>query len=223
MKIPVGVDEAGRGAIAGPVVAASFPLIEALSIPIKDSKKMEEKRRERIFNFLIKEEIPFGVGVVSNEFIDREGIVRGTFEAMRLSLLPFLYKKDVLKVKEHKMVSLEEFFGKFNIKGNFSLFFPRRFFISNIIVLVDGNSIFTEDLPLISMVKGDEKIPLISFASVVAKVVRDRIMRRLSKEFNEFLWERNKGYATESHIRAVEKFGITIYHRKTFKIKRGEG
>jgi len=220
LRLPVGVDEAGRGSLAGPVVAASFPLLHLPKIFITDSKKIKEDEREEIFNYLLKERSPFGVGVVSNEFIDREGILSATFEAMKLSILPFLYKKE-LDVKTYKMISLDELLQE-AVKSykNYSAFFPERIFISNILIVVDGNSIFTESIPLVSMIKGDEKVSLISFASVVAKVVRDRIMRILSKDFKDYGWDRNKGYGTREHFDAIEKYGLSMYHRRSFLDKR---
>ncbi len=220
MKLPVGVDEAGRGSIAGPVVAASFPLLSLPKISITDSKKIKEDEREKIFDYILEEKFPFGVGVVSNEFIDREGILSATFEAMKLSILPFLYKKE-LDVETYRMLSLDELLNE-TVKSyeNYSVFFPERIFISDILIVVDGNSIFTESIPLVSMIKGDEKVSLISFASVVAKVVRDRIMRKLSEEFKEYGWDRNKGYGTRKHFKAIEKYGLSMYHRRSFLDKR---
>ena len=67
------------------------------------------------------------------------------------------------------------------------------------------------------MVKGDEKIPEISAASIIAKVARDRLIRKLSKKFTKYKWDKNAGYGTKHHLRAIKKFGVTIYHRKTFR------
>lgn len=221
MNLPIGVDEAGRGAIAGPVVAASFPFIEVPDIPIKDSKKIGEAEREKIFDSLLDKGVIFGVGVVSNDFIDSKGIVSATFEAMRLSILPFLYKERIEVDESFTLLSLKEFLKKgLELDRNYSVFFPIRVFISNILILVDGISIFTEKVPLISIIDGDERIPIISFASVVAKVLRDRIMRNLSKKFKEYLWDKNKGYGTEDHFKAIEKYGLTVYHRRSFLNKR---
>ncbi len=86
------------------------------------------------------------------------------------------------------------------------------------LVLIDGNK-----LPLIKnynlkyIVKGDQKIPEISAASIVAKVSRDRLMSKMSKKYTKYLWNKNSGYGTKDHISAIKKFGITKYHRKTFR------
>ncbi len=85
------------------------------------------------------------------------------------------------------------------------------------LVLVDGNKI-----PLInyykikSVIKGDQKIPEISAASIIAKVSRDRLITKMSKKFNRYSWDKNAGYGTKDHISAIKKFGITRHHRKTF-------
>ena len=85
-------------------------------------------------------------------------------------------------------------------------------------VLIDGNKIpKIENYNLKSVVKGDEKIPEISAASIIAKVARDRLIRKLSKKFTKYKWDKNAGYGTKHHLRAIKKFGVTIYHRKTFR------
>ena len=84
-------------------------------------------------------------------------------------------------------------------------------------VLIDGNKTpKIENYNLKSVVKGDEKIPEISAASIIAKVARDRLIRKLSKKFTKYKWDKNAGYGTKHHLRAIKKFGVTIYHRKTF-------
>ena len=85
-------------------------------------------------------------------------------------------------------------------------------------VLIDGNKTpKIENYNLKSVVKGDEKIPEISAASIIAKVARDRLIRKLSKKFTKYKWDKNAGYGTKHHLRAIKKFGVTIYHRKTFR------
>ncbi len=86
------------------------------------------------------------------------------------------------------------------------------------LVLVDGNKLPTIDnYNLKNMIKGDQKIPEISAASIIAKVSRDRLVSRISKKFKKYLWNKNFGYGTKDHIQAIKKFGITKYHRKTFQ------
>ena len=86
------------------------------------------------------------------------------------------------------------------------------------IVLIDGNKLpKIDNYKLKNIIKGDEKIPEISAASIIAKVSRDRLVSRLSKKFKNYYWEKNSGYGTKDHIRAIRKFGVTKYHRKTFQ------
>jgi ribonuclease HII len=85
------------------------------------------------------------------------------------------------------------------------------------LVLIDGNKLpDLRNYKLKYVIKGDQKIPSISAASIIAKVSRDRFITKLSKQFNSYGWDTNSGYGTEEHLRAIKKFGITKYHRKTF-------
>ena len=84
-------------------------------------------------------------------------------------------------------------------------------------VLVDGNKIpVIKNYSLKYVVKGDEKIPEISAASIIAKVARDRLITKMSKKFTKYAWDKNSGYGTKQHLKAIKKFGITKHHRKTF-------
>jgi len=85
------------------------------------------------------------------------------------------------------------------------------------LVLIDGNKLpDLKNYKLAYVIKGDQKIPSISAASIIAKVSRDRFIRKLSKQFNNYGWDTNSGYGTKEHLRAIKKLGITKYHRKTF-------
>ena len=86
------------------------------------------------------------------------------------------------------------------------------------IVLIDGNKLpHIDNYKLKNVIKGDQKIPEISAASIIAKVSRDRLLTKMSKKFQNYLWDKNSGYGTQDHIKAIKKFGITKHHRKTFK------
>ena len=86
------------------------------------------------------------------------------------------------------------------------------------LVLIDGNKLPKIDgYNLKNIIKGDQKIPEISAASIIAKVSRDRLVTNMSKKFKNYLWDKNSGYGTRDHIRAIKKFGITKHHRKTFQ------
>ena len=86
------------------------------------------------------------------------------------------------------------------------------------IVLIDGNKLpYIDNYKLKNVIKGDQKIPEISAASIIAKVSRDRLLTKMSKKFQNYLWDKNSGYGTQDNIKAIKKFGITKHHRKTFK------
>ena len=86
------------------------------------------------------------------------------------------------------------------------------------LVLIDGNKLpKINNYNLKNIIKGDQKIPEISAASIVAKVSRDRLVSKMSKNFKKYLWHKNSGYGTKDHIKAIKKFGVTKYHRKTFQ------
>jgi len=86
------------------------------------------------------------------------------------------------------------------------------------VVLVDGNKLpKIDNYEMKNIIKGDQKIPEISAASIIAKVARDRLICKISKKFKKYLWNKNSGYGTKDHIKAIKKFGITKYHRRTFQ------
>lgn len=174
-----GVDEAGRGPLAGPVVAAAVILPKNFSHPeIDDSKKLSNKQREKLFELIIHIAISYSFSVISHETIDRINILNSSLLAM---------KKSVAKLKP----------------------VPE-------LVLIDGNKIFDSKLELIPVVKGDSLSQSIAAASIIAKVIRDRMMNRLAQKYSQYGWENNKGYPTKQHIEALLKFGPTPVHRKSF-------
>jgi len=200
-KYVAGIDEVGRGPIAGPVAVCAFicainnyELIiknakEELKIPLRDSKKLNKKQRELWFNFLKKEKekgnCDFAVSFVSSENIDKFGIVKCIQKALDSSLLNLL-KTNGLEPKAYQL-------------------------------FLDGGlkapDIYKNQETII---KGDELHPIISLASIVAKVSRDRIMNNYAKEFPEYGFDKNVGYGTKAHYEAIKKQGQTPIHRKTF-------
>ncbi len=174
-----GVDEAGRGPLAGPVVAASviFP-VDYDNSEINDSKKLSAAKREMLFNEIIKNAITFGYCEIDNCEIDRINILKASLLAM---------KKSAEKLSEKPEI-----------------------------VLIDGNKSFAAGNEYITVVKGDAKSLSIAAASIIAKVIRDGIMKEMDKEFPQYNWAKNKGYPTKEHFEAIDKFGLTPYHRKTF-------
>ena len=179
IKLIAGVDEAGRGPLAGPVVAASVIFSQDMFIKgVKDSKQLSEKERETLLPQIMESAVAYSVSVISHSKIDEINILQASILAMftsvsRLSVVPDL-------------------------------------------VLADGNRKFEFIKPVIPVVKGDSKSFSIGAASIIAKVARDRIMKRLDPKFPEYLWKKNKGYPTREHINAVKLYGPTPLHRKTF-------
>ncbi len=179
IKLIAGVDEAGRGPLAGPVVAASVIFSPDTFIEgVNDSKQLSEKEREELLPQIMEKSIAYSVAAISHSKIDEINILQASLLAMftcisRLSTVPDL-------------------------------------------ILADGNKKFESIKPVIPIVKGDGKSFAIAAASIIAKVARDRIMKRLDPKFPEYLWRKNKGYPTREHINAVKLYGPTPLHRKTF-------
>ncbi len=179
IKYLAGVDEAGRGPLAGPVVAAAVILPkDFFHNEINDSKKLSHHQREKLFDIIVENAISYSFSVVSHSTIDRINILNASLLAMKRSVM--------------KLHPLPE------------------------IVLIDGNKSFGTNSNLVTVVKGDSLSQSIAAASIIAKVIRDRIMLRLSERYVEYKWEHNKGYPTKHHIEALLKFGPTPVHRKTF-------
>lgn len=174
-----GVDEVGRGPLAGPVVAASVIFSPDVIIEgINDSKKLSEKQREELFPQILDKALTFSVCAISHAKIDQINILQASLLAMFNAVSRLKTNPDI--------------------------------------VLADGNKKFNFIAPVIPIVKGDGKSFAIASASIIAKVARDRIMKRLDKYFPEYLWEKNKGYPTKEHIQAVKIYGPSPLHRKTF-------
>ena len=179
IRFLAGTDEAGRGPLAGPVVAAAVILPQDFyDERINDSKKLSASLREELFKVICKNALTYSFTSISHTKIDEINILKASLLAM---------KKSVKKLK-----------------------------IQPEIILVDGNKTFNYDAEVIPIVKGDAKSLSIASASIIAKVIRDRIMIKLAKEYPNYGWERNKGYPTKEHIAAVLEYGACSIHRKTF-------
>lgn len=174
-----GVDEAGRGPLVGPVVAAAVILPKDFyHKEINDSKKLSYKQREKLFDVIITNAISYSFSVISQSTIDNINILNASLLAMKKSV--------------HKLRPTPE------------------------IVLIDGNKSFGTNTKLIPLVKGDSLSQSIAAASIIAKVIRDRMMNRLAEKYSLYGWEKNKGYPTKQHIEALLKYGPSPIHRKTF-------
>lgn len=179
IKLIAGIDEAGRGPLAGPVVAAAVIFEPGVSIfGVNDSKKLNEKQREKLFIEIKEKALDFSIEVIDHLTIDKINILQASLLAMKNAT-------EKLKIKPD-------------------------------LILIDGNKKFDSDLNIKTIVKGDGKSFSIAAASILAKVTRDKIMKKLSLDFPVYNWEKNKGYPTKFHIEAVKKYGSTFYHRKTF-------
>ncbi len=174
-----GVDEVGRGPLAGPVVAAAVILPEAVHVEgADDSKQLSPAVREELYGRIIGAALCVGVGAASVREIDRRNILRATTVAMQRAL-------DRLSTPPDHIV-------------------------------IDGLPVKYLGREHEAVVGGDALIHSIGCASIVAKVVRDRLMRRLALRYPGYAWEKNSGYGTAEHRAAIEALGLTPHHRVTF-------
>lgn len=174
-----GVDEAGRGPLAGPVCAAAVMLPPGLEIPgLNDSKKLSEKKREALYDTIIAQALSYGIAFATVEEIEEHNILGATFLAMNRAIAQ-LSPQPVL-------------------------------------ALIDGNRNTGIAVPSRCIVGGDGKCADIAAASVLAKVTRDRYMRRMAETYPQYGFEKHKGYGTKAHYAAVDEFGLCEIHRKSF-------
>ena len=177
--IVAGVDEVGRGCLAGPVVSAAVVLKKGINLNfLKDSKKIRFDKREEISEH-IKNNSYFSIGIASVE------------EILNLNIL------------QASLLSMKRAIKKLTVKPS--------------LTLIDGNFAPKGLKNYKTIINGDEKIKVISAASIVAKVYRDKFMIKLSERFSNYAWERNFGYGTKAHLEGLKKFGVTAHHRKGFK------
>lgn len=181
-----GVDEAGRGPLAGPVVAAAVALCEVPPDGLGDSKKLTAKRRAAL-DLTIRDSCGWGVGVVGVEEIDRLNIFGATMLAMTQAV-------DALCAK------LSRDPAEVLIDGN----------------QTPAGRIDSWRWQGRAIVGGDALEPAISAASIVAKEWRDRLMLEIARDYPEYGWERNKGYGTKDHMAAIHAYGPTPHHRRSF-------
>lgn len=177
-KLVAGVDEAGRGPLAGPVVAAAV-ILPPNTEPFltKDSKKLTKREREEVYEYIKRTAVTIGTAVVDSSVIDRINILNATKLAMRRALEDLKHPFDVV--------------------------------ISDYVKL--------EDFECIPLVKGDERSLSCACASVVAKVLRDRIMERFHDIYPEYEFVKHKGYPTKKHREIIRRLGVTEIHRRSFR------
>ncbi|MDD4568528.1 MAG: ribonuclease HII [Tepidanaerobacteraceae bacterium] len=177
-----GVDEAGRGPLAGPVVAAATILaVDTQIIDLNDSKKISEKKREKVYEDIKKNVIAYAFDVIDVEYIDNYNILNSTLIAM----------KNAVK--------------KLSVTPEY--------------ILVDALRIPGIVIPQEPVIHGDSICACIAAASIVAKVERDRIMRKYDMDFPQYGFLKNKGYGTKEHIKSIKKYGLCPIHRRSFSVK----
>ena len=185
----IGIDEVGRGPLAGPVISCACIFFNILVNPkdlffIDDSKKLTLKKRQiaikKIIEFKKNKKINFKLGMASVEEIDQHNILEATKISMRRAV--------------------------------------KKLELSPTQLIIDGNiDLELNDFPSKGIIKGDQKSFSIAAASIIAKIYRDRYMQFLSFLFPDYDWSNNAGYGTKKHIEQIYKKGITIHHRKSFQ------
>lgn len=173
-----GIDEVGRGPLAGPVIAAAVILPSEFYLPgLDDSKKLSEQKRDEYYDFIMDNALDVNIGIINVEEIDRINIYEASKKAMHTAVAGLKKKPDFLLIDAMKL----------------STVYPQE-----------------------SIIKGDGKSISIAAASIVAKVTRDRIVMKLGEEYPLYGFINNMGYGTKEHLSAIEKYGITPHHRKSF-------
>lgn len=180
IKYICGIDEAGRGPLAGPVVVASVIMPKDSMIEgVNDSKKVSEKKREKLYEEIINNAISWGVGIIDEKRIDEINILNATKEGLTTSLLKLSQKPDLILVDALKDIN-------------------------------------TLGIKYQSVIKGDAKCYSIAAASIIAKVTRDRIMRKWDEVYPQYGFAGHKGYGTAAHMAAIREKGPCELHRKSF-------
>jgi ribonuclease HII len=200
--LETGTDEAGRGCLAGPVTAAAVILPECFKNTIlNDSKQLSEKVREKLRPVIEAQAICFSVSHLEPNVIDEINILNASIKAMQQCILKLNPQPEYIIVDGNA-----PFIHKNGIVNKTGEIYTR----AEIEIL---NSI-----PSTSIVKGDSKFRSIAAASILAKTYRDEYMNRIHEEFPMYNWKKNKGYPTKEHREAIRKYGVTKYHRMSFRL-----
>lgn len=194
----VGIDEAGRGPLAGPVTVAGVMISERVALKIfsgiRDSKKLSAKQRELWYRLIIADpRIEWAVASIWPKVIDRINIAQAANRGARRVFLNLCAELSSVQRLAQKITA------------------PLTF--------LDAGLVLPSHILHEVIVKGDEKIPAIAAASIIAKVTRDRIMRRLHKKYPQYRFDLHKGYGTKLHRELIQKFGLAPVHRITFAKK----
>lgn len=174
-----GADESGRGALAGPLIAASVILPEKTVIEgLQDSKRVNPKKREELFEKIVETALAWKIVVVEAKEIDRLGLQKANVMALEKALQGLNPKPDYILTDRYEAASLK--------------------------------------IPHLGVIKGDVVSASIAAASILAKVTRDRMMKRYSKTYPKYGFEAHKGYGTAVHLKALKRWGPSKIHRKSF-------
>jgi ribonuclease HII len=223
--IVVGVDEVGRGPLAGPVVACAAVLKAPDIMPeLNDSKKLSRKKREGMFDAVKDACACYAIASASEKEIDEMNILEADFLAMRRALQA-LGMLGLDAPAPEIPVEVKGSFAEVDPNGcpADSLQGDKR--VPHIFIAVDGN-LKIRGVPAemqMPVVKGDGRIASISAASILAKVFRDRYMDKLAEKYPAYGFEKNAGYPSPVHLSAIRKFGFTPVHRRSFHVKELEG
>ena len=191
-KCIAGVDEAGRGPLAGPVVAAAVILPRGFFHPeIKDSKLLTPKQRAKLAPLIRKNALSWGLGVVEVEDIDRINILKASLLAMLRSLEGLTSRPDCVLIDGNQRI-------------------PEQF-------LSESSCFVSCSLYQKTIISGDQLCISIAAASIIAKVARDRMMVRLDKRYPEYGFASHKGYTCDAHIEALRRYGPCPIHRQSFQ------
>ena len=253
-KIPAGMDEVGRGPIAGPVVSACVCMkADSEILGIDDSKKVTKAGRIKLLDKIIEDARAIGIGIVPHNIIDRINILNATKLAMKVALYDMLSVKravgssGIILSYESLVHTLSSFESDAMFLANASSLSHEKFTLSSIILNTeqthddrnrdDGNSAKCSDgvlnkdeitllvdavklddvgTPVHSIIRGDEKSYSIAASSIVAKVIRDEMMKKADEMYPGYDFKSNKGYGTKRHYEGIKLYGISDIHRKTF-------
>lgn len=182
-----GVDEVGRGPLAGPVVTACVILPEDFNVlGVDDSKKLSEKKREALYDEILAQATAWGIGIRDNRVIDEINILEATKEAMAEAVQNadrMLFEKQGARLQH---------------------------------LLIDALTLKNVAVPQIGIIKGDAASLSIAAASIIAKVTRDRMMVEYDRVYPGYGFEKNKGYGTKAHYEGLHAQGMTPIHRRSF-------
>ncbi len=201
-ELECGTDEAGRGCLAGPVTAAAIVLPKDFrSQLINDSKQLSEKNRKQLKSLIEEIALSFTITHIDSATIDEINILNASIKAMQESILKLSPTPLYIIVDGNSSLTYNE-----KLKNN-----PIKRFSPNHVNTYNG-------IPFTCIIKGDAKFLSIAAASILAKTYRDDYMNKIHEEYPMYNWKQNKGYPTKEHREAIKKYGVTKYHRMSFRL-----